>query len=570
MSLLNKYCEDVQSGKLITGQLVRLAVERFERDLKRQNTTAFPYYFDEARAVKYLKFFELCRHWKGDKAGQRIQLEPHQQFYFANIYGWRRSDTDRRRFHTAMKLVARKTYKTTEAALMSLAHILMDKTPGAQVYAGATKYEQALIVVNDAGKIVQKTPELSHLFKLYKYRDKINRVVSSDSDSMIAALAQDEGTQDGFDPSMGIIDEYHAHETDGIYNIIESGMGNRPEWLMAVISTAGANKFGPCHAVARQAGINTLKGVQVDDHAFYMFHEMDEDDDWNDSKLWIKSNPNIPYSEKLQTYLQPRYLKAKNYGGEKETDFKTKNLNLWVDQYTTWITDEIWMLNDKGGDKERLNGRVCYGGLDLAATRDFNALVLLFPNEDGSFDILPFFWIPKDQAQGRKERLSINVYQWVKEGYIFICGEHSIDRESQARNIADICARYQVQSIGLDPAMSSEIRPKIDIKQGGFVTVNEFPQDIRSMSLPTKQLEKLSYDRALNHYGNPVLRWNVANAALYKDANENIKIVKHKSTDKVDGAVALVMAIGEYMTELYNPQTTSVYATRGVLTYDEL
>lgn len=565
MDVLKKYCEDVLTKKITTGELIKLAVKRYMRDLTKQNTNNFPYYFDEKIAMKYIRFFQICRHWKGEKAGQRIELEPHQIFYFANIYGWRQSANGRRRFHTVMKTVGRKTYKTTEAAVMGASHLILDNVAGAQVYAGATKYEQALIVVNDCGKIIQKTPELISEFKLFKYRDKINRVVTTDMSSMFGALGQDEGTQDGFDPSMGIIDEYHAHPNDGIYNIIESGMGNRPEWLMVVITTAGANKYGPCYSVARKSGINTLKGVQVDENSFYLMFEMDETDDWNDSELWIKANPNIPYSEKLETYLLPRYTKAKNYGGEKETDFKTKNLNLWVDQYDTWISDDIWMLNDKGGDIDQLRGRECYAGLDLASTRDFNSMVLLFPNDDGTFDMLPFFWIPRDQAENRTEKLDINVNQWVKQGYIKICGTHTIDRDLQVRDIKEICDTYRVQSIGMDPAMSTEVNPKIDINVGGFVKTTMFSQGIITMSYPTKELEKLTHDRRLNHYGNPVLRWMISNVAIYKDANENIKIVKHKSTDKVDGAVASVISIGEYLTAYLQPSAESVYETRGVL-----
>jgi len=334
-------------------------------------------------------------------------------------------------------------------------------------------------------------------------------------------------------------------------------MGNRPEWLMVVISTAGGNKYGPCYSVARKSGINTLKGIQVDEHSFYLFHEMDDKDDWNDKRNWIKANPNIGASVNLEEYLIPRYSKAKNYGGEKEADFKTKNLNMWIDQYDIWVPDDVWMKGSKGGYIEDLTGRECFAGLDLAANRDFNSLVLLFPNSDDTFEVLPFYWIPKDQAQNRTEKMDVNLMQWVNDGFITICGEHTIDRERQVNDIRRICEMYRVQVIGLDPMMKDEIMPKIDRDSGGFVTVSLFGQDIRNMSYPTKKLEKMVHDRQINHYGNPVLRWNMSNVAIYKDANENIKVVKHKSTDKVDGVVALIMAIGEYEVSKLTPR--SVY-----------
>lgn len=566
MKLFYKYIDDVLNDRVVVGKLVKLAVERHVNDIKRQSTDSFPYVFNEKEVEKHLKFFELCRHWKGPKAGHNIHAEACQWFFLGSLHGWKHAETGIRRFHTVVKMVGRKNTKTTEAAITALDHMFFQGDQGAQILAGATKEEQATIVVNDAGKIIQRTSELSQYFKLFKYKDKINRIATSNLTSSFKPLGRDSEREDGADPSFGIIDEYHAHPDDSIYNIIESGMGNRPDWLMMVITTAGANKYGPCYAVMRKAGVNTLTGVQVDDNSFYMMYELDDDDDWNDQDVWVKANPMMGASVNFEDYLVPRYQKAKIMGGEKETDFKIKNLNRWVDQYDTWIPDDIWMEGNKGGKMDDLHGMECYGGLDLAAVRDFNALVLCFPLGEG-FALVPFFWIPRDVAEQRKERMDIDPMMWVNKGFIRICGLHTVDREQQAKDIQEICAKFNVKSIGVDPAMSHEIVPKIDINQGGFVKVTPFKQDIRTMSPPTKKFEELVFNRALNHMGNPVLRWMMTNVAVYRDANDNMKLVKDKGSDRIDGIVASVMAIGEWMTF---KDVRSVYEDRGVITYEDL
>lgn len=567
MKLFNQYIDDVLSGKVLTGKLVRLAIERHVRDLERQDTDTFPYVFNEKVVEKHMNFFQLCRHWKGPKAGQPITAEACQWFFLGSMHGWKHRESEIRRFHTVVKMVGRKNTKTTEAAITGLDHMFFDGAQGVQILAGATKEDQATIVVNDAGKIIQATPDLRSYFKPFRFKDRINRITTTDLSSSFKPIGRDSEREDGADPSMGIIDEYHAHPDDSIYNIIESGMGNRPDWLIMVITTAGTNKYGPCYSVMRKAAVNTLTGIQVDDNSLYLLYELDDEDDWNDSEVWFKANPMIGASVDLENYLIPRYQKAKIMGGEKETDFKIKNLNKWVDQYDTWIPDEVWMQCDKGGDVAALNGMECYGGLDLAASRDFNSLVLCFPVRDG-FALLAFFWIPRDVAMQRKERMDINPMTWVDMGLIKIAGEQAVDREIQIKDIQEICERFNVRSIGIDPAMAHEIAPKMDINKGGFVNVTEFRQDIRTMSYPTKKLAEMVYDKSINHFGNPVLRWMLKNVATYEDANENIKLVKNKSSDKIDGIVASVMAIGEWLTVGNKPK--SVYETRGVITYDEL
>jgi len=550
--IFENYIDGVLSGKIITGELIQLAVKRHLNDLKRVGHSDFPFIFDMKRAEEHLIFAETCRHWKGEKAKQRVVLEPHQVFQWMNLYGWYDPEKKTRRFHRAMKLVGRKNYKTTEAAIMAIDHLEINPLEGPQVYAGSMKHDQSIIVVNDAGKIIQRTPELDGKYQLFFFRGLVSRVVREDISGFMAPLSKENesSSQDGLDPSFGIIDEYHAHPDDRVVNILESGFGNRPDWFEFIISTAGANKYGPCYADARKTGINILKGIQEDDQAFFMYHELDEDDckdkseGWKDVNNWVKANPRMISDPQFIDYLNTRFTIAKNQGGEKETDFKTKNLNMWVDQYNSWVPDDLWMQGAKGGSPNDLIGRECYAGLDLAQMRDFNSLVLLFPNDDGSYCLLPFFWMPQSAIEGRTEMLKADLSRWVKEGYIIQQQGNAVDHEVIASDIRKLAEKYHIIELAIDPAMQMAIRKYIDEKLDGFLVVNSFNQDIRTMNYPSKQFTKLIVEGKINHYGNPVLRWMAANAATYTDSNDNFKFVKDKSIDKIDGIISSVMALG--------------------------
>lgn len=544
--MFQNYIDGVLSGNIITGELISLAVQRHIGDLLRVGQDDFPYIFDIARAEEHLRFAEICRHWKGEKAKQRVILEPHQVFQWMSLYGWYDPIKNVRRFHRAIKLVGRKNYKTTEAAIMAIDHLEIDPLEGPQVYAGSMKHDQSIIVVNDAGKIIQRTPELQDKYQLFFFRGLVNRVVKEDISGFMAPLSKENenSSQDGLDPSFGIIDEYHAHPDDRVVNILESGFGNRPDWFEFIISTAGANKYGPCYADARKTAINILRGIQKDEQLFAMIHEMDDGDDWMDQSLWSKANPRMISDPQFIDYLNTRFVIAKNQGGEKETDFKTKNLNMWVDQYNCWIPDDIWMHGNKEGSPDDLIGMDCYAGLDLAQMRDFNSLVLLFPHGDRKYSLLCWFWLPQAAIEKRNEMVKVDLARWVKEGFIIQQPGNAIDHEEIAADIKKISEKYNILELGIDPAMQMAIRKYIDENMDGFLTVNTFNQDIRTMSYPSKELTRLIANGDINHFGNPVLRWMASNAATYTDSNDNFKFVKDKSVDKIDGIISTVIALG--------------------------
>ena len=539
-----RYIKNVKSGKIIVCDYVKLAVKRHLSDLKNVKKTGF--YFDKKEAQRWIDFAHACYHHQGEFAGKRIQLEDWQQFIFWCFYGWKRKDGTRR-FRVSIIEVARKNGKTTMEAIPALAAITIDNESGAQVYCGATKQDQAMILVNDAGQIVKRTPGLRKRLKLFEHNGLIRRVVNMKKASFIAAIGRDSNTQDGFNPHVGVMDEMHAHKTSDILNVIESGMGARLQPMLKVITTAGYNKQGPYYAM-RNNVIDILKGIKHDDSVFGIIYTLDEGDDWQDPKIWVKANPNLDVSVKL-SFLKDRLQSAKNEGGTKEVDFKTKNLNMWVDSAETWIEDEIWV--SRAQELPNLKGKDCYGGLDLAVTRDITALTLTFPI-NGVLYQKYYFWLPEDNISKRVKE-GVPYDQWVKAGYIMTTPGNVTDYNFIQTTMQQIREEYNMISCAYDRYNATQL--VLNMQDDG-AKMTPFSQAITVISAPTKEFESkiLSQKNEFVHDGNPVMRWMMRNVFIRRDSSGNIKIDKEKSIEKVDGPVSAVMSLGEYMTHESSPE----------------
>lgn len=532
MIRFNAYIEDVLSGRANVGKLIKLAVDRHIRDLSND-----AFYFDEETASRVIKFFEILRHWKGEWAGERIKLESHQVFYIGQLFGWRLRENNLRRFRTSFKEVARKNAKTTECAGKAIYHLTKDGEPGAQVYFVATKEDQARIGFRDVQEIVRKTPEL---------RNRLNVMVKSVmyGDGSAKPLGSDSGTQDGFDPSWGVVDEYHAHKTDEMLNILESGMGARRQPVIDVITTAGFKKEHPCYAALRKTSIEILKGIKQDDSLLALIYEMDEDDDWMDDSTWGKSNPNLGVSVKMD-FLQNRFIKAKNEGGTKEVDFKTKNLNIWTDAAEVWIQDEIFCRCF--GSVPDLTGKECYMGLDLASTSDMNSLALFFPGSPAY--LIVKYYVPEDTVEQRIKD-GADHRRWIDNGWLTVTPGNTTDYDYIIRDIVELADKYRVKVFGFDPWNARQTA--IYVQDKGL-KVEEVRQGVPSLGEPTKKLETMIRNTTIIFEANPILRWNAANVVIQKDSNDNIKMDKGKSTGKIDGMVASAIAVAVWMRETKTP-----------------
>lgn len=530
-----KWAEQVAGGQLVTNEYIKLAVKRYFDDLR--YATERGIYFDKKEAARVISYFGKFRHTKGEFAGKRFELEPWQEFYLMNIYGWKRAG-DVRRFNLAYLDIGRKNGKTSIAAIQGLYGLFGDREIRAEVYAAATKEEQARICLNEAKAFARTVPGWNQIFNIFTKAITVEEVAGKYYDSTFKPLGRDSETQDGLNPSTAIIDEYHAHKSADLFNVIRSGMASRKNPLIVVITTAGFNRESPCYSF-RDNAIKVLQGIKQQDNLFAMIFTLDENDDWQNEQNWFKANPNIHKAVNL-SFLRDQFKNALNVGGTDEVEFKTKHLNIWTDAAEVWIQDHIWMQNDHGPLPD-LNGAECFGGLDLASVRDITALVLLFKVGE-IYHIKPFFWIPEAKLKDSSE--TVDYYKWRDSGLITVTEGNATDYNFIKEQILSLAAQYKVKSIAYDRWNASQL--VIDLIEKG-VKMEPFGQGYASMSQPTRQLEKLAVDGKFNHAGNPVMRWMCSNVAVRNDPAGNIKMDKEKSQNKIDGMVALAMALGMQM-----------------------
>lgn len=543
------YAEQVRDGAILVCEYVRLAIRRYYADL--DNALDQGWYFDRKAAMRAINFIERLKHTKGEWAGQRFRLEPWQQFVLWNIFGWRNADGTRR-FRYAYIEIARKNGKTALSAGIGLYMLFADGEARPEVYSAATVKDQAKICFADAVAIVKAT-DLKNYLTPYR-----NSIVYELKGGAMKPLSSDYGTHDGLNPSCGIIDEFHAHKDSGMFDVIKSAFGARRQPLLFIITTAGFNKSGACYAY-RDNVIKVLRGVNEDDSLFGIIYTLDSKEEWDDPKMWIKSNPNLGVSLSAD-YLADQVKDAKNRP-EAVRNVMTKNVNLWVDAEKTWILDDVWMQCMGTTDPADLKGCACWGGLDLSNVSDVTAYILLF-HENDRFQLLPHFWIPEEKMLEKIRKENINYDKWVAEGYVTATPGNVIDYDFVKADILHIVADYDLRTSAYDRWNSSQTI--IDLQNEGMM-FNPFGQGYGSMSAPTKEFEKAVLTGKVEHFGNPVLRWMLASTVIKTDPAGNIKPDKEKSVQKIDGIVASIMALGEWMTAQAEDDTNP-YEQRGLLT----
>lgn len=536
-----KYAIDVLEEKFRTGKYIKMAAQRFIDDLKRDDI-----YLDLESARKVVNFAKLCNHWKGGKAGTPVILEPHQQFYFQQLFGWRRTDNDLRRFRRSVKFVARKQYKTTEVAVQALYHCLVDEPNGPQVWIGATKKDQAKICLKDAAQILKQSPELKKHFKTYWNKDKPTEIVCNPTSGLISAIGRDSDTEDGLDVSMSIIDEWMAHKDTSVRDILSSAMGNRIQPLESIITTAGFNLQSPCYTKTRKTCIDILEGVKIDDQQLILLYEMDNFNDWEDKSQWICPNPNMSYSDSMISTLEAEYVRAKNEGGTTEVNFKTKHLNIWTNSAEGWLDYESIRACSHGITDEELIGRECYGGLDLSGGGDLNAFAMFFPNvRDNIHAVKMMFWIPEDKITQRKDDVDYGL--WHSQGWVRKFSDDTVEYDVIAQDIMDELEKYNVVSIGVDAAYYTT-GPAPYLKQWGyFDRIEKIGQTFSNFTGSTSQIETWIRRKELDLFNNPVLAWNFSNVTLAMGTTSGQMPSKGKSADKIDGVSALLDAVTRYL-----------------------
>jgi phage terminase large subunit-like protein len=525
----------------LVGKLTRLGVQRFFRDLEKFD-------LDWKRGYMPILFAEnFLKHWKGSKAGQLFILEPHQHFYILNQFGFLLEHKTLgyvRRFNRSYYEVARKNGKTSMVGLKALYHITADNEVGAQFYVSATKEEQALLAVNDAGIIAQNS-ELASQFKFQKYGNKVKSIYFKENSSVIRPLGRDSLTQDGLDPSWGAIDEYHAHKNTDAVDVLESGIVARAQGMIDIITTAGFNKAYPCYNLTRKLSVNILSKKMINDKFYANIYTLDEDDDPEDYNNWIKANPNLGVSVELST-LKANFKTAKQEGQSKIVNFYTKNLNIWTDAPEVWIPSEKWNRCVHGITEEELREAKAYGGLDLGTSSDFNSFALVFPNlRDNIVAVKVMFWLPKNSIRNRKD--SNDFTDWVHDDYIRISGEDVTDFRTMAQGILDFIEPYNVEGVAYDRYKATH--GSIQILEEHNIECFDVPQWHSALSTPTTRFEEVVTAGGLEHFDNPCLSWQLGNVVISMDSNGNIKPDKKKSANKIDGIASTINAFALWMSK---------------------
>lgn len=517
------YAEAVIAGKVITGRLVRLACERHLRDLERDDI-----YFDEAAADFAIEFFSHLRHSKGEWAGQPFILEPWEAFIVGSLFGWKRPDGSRR-FRISYTELARKNGKSTLSAGVGLLLAFFDDEPGAEVYAAATKRDQAKIVWGEARAMVNASPAL---------KQRINVLVANlnreDQRQKFEPLGADADSTDGLNIHGAIPDELHAHKTRAMWDVLQTATGARRQPLIFAITTAGYDRRTICWEQHDYA-VKMLDGIVHDDTLFAYIATIDEGDDWKDSACWPKANPNLGVSVKVDD-LERKCEKAKQVPGEVNA-FLQLHLDVWTTQSTRWLSDEMWMENDGDVDPEALKGQQCFAGLMVSTTFDISALVLWF-SEGG--EVLPFFWVPKERILDRVAKDMVPYDEWEREGFLTATQGNVIDFAVIRAKINELAECYNIRELAMKRWNTPQLQTELMDDGLNIILVGDGYKD---MSPGTRELEKLLLEGKVRHGGNRVLRWMASNIAVRMDPEERIRPDKAASTERYDGIEAFIIAI---------------------------
>ncbi|MGA2035863.1 MAG: terminase TerL endonuclease subunit [Thermoguttaceae bacterium] len=544
------YIAGVSSGEIVACKWVKLAVARHVRDLKHSAKRGLHFDADAARLA--VQFVECLPHSKGKWAGKPLRLEGWQIFIVWCVYGWMRSD-GRRRFNTVLIVVARKNGKSTLCAGLALKALVCDGEAGAEVYSAATKRDQAKIVWSEARKMVLKSPSLKKIIGVSR-----GALAVESTQSTYQPLGRDADTLDGLNPSCAVIDEVHAHKDRAVWDVIESGTGARENPLLIGITTAGDGSPESIYAELKKRTEDVLTGAVEDDTWFGMIFTLDEGDSWQDERVWLKANPNLGVSVNIED-LRRLCQKAKESPAS-VANFRRKRCNEDVATSSPWLSVEegsAWQAC-AGGDFydghglrpetiERFRGRKCWVGADLSSLSDLTAMAFCFPCEDGSADLLAFAWCPRQNAVGRTRDNRVPYITWADMGLLKLTDGDSVnyDELRDTLRTARDAWGWEIQRIAFDPNNARYLLTKL-AEEDGFSAEQLVEHDQRcgAMNEPILATEKLILDRKLRHGGHRALRWCVANAVIYTDTGGRRRFNKRRSREKIDLAVAAVMAVG--------------------------
>ncbi|EEM6849830.1 terminase large subunit [Salmonella enterica subsp. enterica serovar Montevideo] len=544
----NQYARDVVRGKIQVCRYVVLACQRHLDDLESSAKKNYPFKFDKDKAERVAKFIQLLPHTKGEWAFKRmpITLEPWQLFCICVVFGWVRKKSGLRRFREAYNEIPRKNGKSAMSAGVGLYMFTCDDEFGAEVYSGATTEKQAWEVFRPARLMAQRTEPLREAFGIEVHAQSMGR---PEDGARFEPLIGDPG--DGASPSCALIDEYHEHQTDALYQTMQTGMGARRQPLIFGITTAGYNIEGPCYDKRREV-IEMLEGIVPNDELFGIIYTIDDGDDWTDPAVLRKANPNMGISV-YSDYLLSQQRAAIN-NPRKVGVFKTKHLNIWVAAKDAFFNLVNWQkCEDRSLTLERFEGHTCILAFDLARKLDLNAMVRLFTRQiDGRthyYCVAPKFFVPYDtiySADVTDSRTAERYQKWVEGGFITVTDGAEIDYREILESAKEANRLNAVEESPIDPHGATNLSHHLADEGLNPITIM---QNYTNMSDPMKELEAAIEAGRFHHDGNPVMTWCISNVIGKHIPGDDdvVRPIKQGNENKIDGAVALIMAVGRCM-----------------------
>lgn len=537
-----EYCEGVLSGKIIACKPIYLACVRFKKFLNE-------YDFKEKEVERVIKFISLFKHYSGKTAGQRFELLPWQQFLIANIFGFYIKGTNKRLTNSVYLQISRKSGKSFLAAAIALYCLLADNESDPQVLFTATSFEQAGICFGQAKQLALQLDNKEKYLLINK-----SEVLLKKLPGKLKVLAADATKLDGYNPSVAIIDEYHAHKTSEVRDVMVSGQGARNNPLEIIITTAGLNTVSPCK-IHRDVCLEILEGTKEDDHQFSMIFELDEEDDWLDEKVWSKASPNLDVT--VSRDYMARMINQAKINPSKMVEVKTKLLNLWVESFSNWIPSEKITENSRDISWEKFTNKEVIVGVDLSAVSDLTAASFMF--HDDQTDKLVFktkYYLPEESLN--KTENSFLYRKCVNSGDLTLTPGNVVDYNYIKQDIDKVRDVYNayIQTISYDKYNATQWATEMQ-KEG--YDMLDFSQGLASFNRPTKEIERLIMSNKVEIDNNELTKNCFNNVVLRFDHCFNCKPDKEKSANKIDGVISMCQCIGGYL--FYNnelPQITTL------------
>lgn len=491
---------------------------------------------DLSRAERVIAFLEDLPITSGAHAGRKMALRPWQRDIIEQIYA---TDAgNKRQVRTAVVSMPRKNGKTALAAGLALAHLIgPEAEPRGQVYSAAVDRDQSALIFNEMVAMIKADPEYQRRVNIQAFA---KRIEDYETGSTYSALSSDARKGHGLNASFVIYDELAQARDRKLYESLATSMGARAEPLMIVISTQAADDQ---HFLSEliDYGVKVRDGLTEDPTFHLTLYTAPEDADPWDEKTWHACNPalgDFRSLEEFQTFAE----RASRVPSLEQT-FRNLYLNQRVEAESRFINRAEWQACSEAPDVRSLRGKPCFGGLDLGATRDLTALVLVFPDDKGGFDVLPYFWCPRDLLREKEDAERVPYFTWANKGFIEATPGKSTDYGYVVHRIAELAAEFDIKTIAYDRWRIEILRRQMDA-EGVNVRLSEFGQGFKDMSPAVDALETAIIDGKLRHGGHPILTWNASNAVVDSDPAGNRKLSKDKSREKIDGLVALAMAIG--------------------------